>query len=166
MSGRFGALWLFLALSCAPWLGAAAQTTQEGGGVLPQRDDDQIVKPPMCVQATQLLDDIRSNSLIAQGNVEIYYNNFILTADQVIYDRSANKLIAEGNAQLKDPNGSITRADRFEALDDFRDAFRNAVDELSTLRTLQAYIRKCSEILKTAPPHVIIRGMPPSARFP
>ena len=30
---------------------------------------------------------------------------------------------AEGNAQLKDPNGSITRADRFEALDDFRDAF-------------------------------------------
>ena len=33
------------------------------------------------------------------------------------------ELIAEGNAQLKDPNGSITRADRLEALDDFRDAF-------------------------------------------
>ena len=64
-----------------------------------------------------------NNRVIAQGNVEIYYNNYILTADQVIYDQGINKLIAEGNAQLKDPNGSITRADRFEALDDFRDAF-------------------------------------------
>ena len=121
---------------------------------------------PLYLQADQLLYDTKSNRVIAQGNVEIYYNNFVLTADQVVYDQNTNKLIAEGNAQLKDPNGSITRADRFEALDDFRDAFRNAVDELSTLRTLQAYIRKCSEILKTAPPHVIIRGMPPSARFP
>lgn len=78
---------------------------------------------PLYLQADQLLYDTKNNRVIAQGNVEIYYNNFILTADQVVYDQSANKLIAEGNAQLKDPNGSITRADRFEALDDFRDAF-------------------------------------------
>jgi LPS-assembly protein len=78
---------------------------------------------PLYMQADQLLYDTRNSRVIAQGNVEIYYNNFILTADQVVYDQSANKLIAEGNAQLKDPNGSITRADRFEALDDFRDAF-------------------------------------------
>ena len=50
------------------------------------------------------------------GNVEIYYNNYILTADQVIYDQSANTLTAEGNVQLKEPNGNIIRADRFEAL--------------------------------------------------
>ena len=78
---------------------------------------------PLYLQADQLLYDTKSNRVIAQGNVEIYYNNYILTADQVVYDQNVNKLIAEGNAQLKDPNGSITRADRFEALDDFRDAF-------------------------------------------
>jgi len=78
---------------------------------------------PLYLQADQLLYDTKSSRVIAQGNVEIYYNNYILTADQVVYDQSTNKLIAEGNAQLKDPNGSITRADRFEALDDFRDAF-------------------------------------------
>src|SRR5262245_11552994 len=78
---------------------------------------------PLYMQADQLLYDTRNNRVIAQGNVEIYYNNYILTADQVVYDQSVNKLIAEGNAQLKDPNGGITRADRFEALDDFRDAF-------------------------------------------
>ncbi|KAB2917854.1 MAG: LPS-assembly protein LptD [Hyphomicrobiaceae bacterium] len=78
---------------------------------------------PLYLQADQLIYDTKNSRVIAQGNVEIYYNNYILTADQVIYDQSVNKLIAEGNAQLKDPNGSITRADRFEALDDFRDAF-------------------------------------------
>ena len=78
---------------------------------------------PLYLQADQLLYDTKNNRVIAQGNVEIYYNNYILTADQVIYDQNINKLLAEGNAQLKDPNGSITRADRFEALDDFRDAF-------------------------------------------
>jgi LPS-assembly protein len=78
---------------------------------------------PLYLQADQLLYDTKNNRVIAQGNVEIYYNNFILTAEQVVYDQGTNRLIAEGNAQLKDPNGSITRADRFEALDDFRDAF-------------------------------------------
>ncbi len=78
---------------------------------------------PLYMQADQLIYDTKGNRVIAQGNVEIYYNNFILTADQVIYDQNLNKLIAQGNAQLKDPNGSITRADRLEALDDFRDAF-------------------------------------------
>ncbi len=75
------------------------------------------------MQADQLIYDTKNNRVIAQGNVEIYYNNYILTADKVIYDQGINKLFAEGNAQLKDPNGSITRADKFEALDDFRDAF-------------------------------------------
>jgi LPS-assembly protein len=78
---------------------------------------------PLYLQADQLLYDTKNNRVIAQGNVEVYYNNYILTADQIVYDQGTNKLIAEGNAQLKDPNGSITRADRFEALDDFRDAF-------------------------------------------
>ena len=82
-----------------------------------------ISAQPLYLQADQLLYDTKNNRVIAQGNVEIYYNNYILTADQVVYDQAVNKLIAEGNAQLKDPNGGITRADRFEALDDFRDAF-------------------------------------------
>ena len=78
---------------------------------------------PIYIQTDNLVYDEKNNRVIAQGNVEIYYNNYILTADKVTYDQSVNRLIAEGNAQLKDPNGSITRADRFEATDDFRDAF-------------------------------------------
>src|SRR5690606_12584083 len=69
---------------------------------------------PIYIQSDDLIYDDQNNRVIAQGNVEIYYNNYILTADKVVYDRNLNKLLAEGNAQLKDPNGSITRADRFE----------------------------------------------------
>jgi LPS-assembly protein len=78
---------------------------------------------PIYLQTDRLVYDDKNNRVIAEGNVEIYYNNYILTADKIIYDQNLNKLTAEGNAQLKDPNGSVTRADRFEATDDFRDAF-------------------------------------------
>jgi LPS-assembly protein len=78
---------------------------------------------PIYLQTDRLIYDDKNNRVIAEGNVEIYYNNYILTADKVIYDQGSNKLTAVGNAQLKDPNGSVTRADRFEATDDFRDAF-------------------------------------------
>src|SRR5262245_17582684 len=71
---------------------------------------------PLYLQADQLIYDTKNNRVVAQGNVEIYYNNYILTAEQVVYDQNTNRLVAEGNAQLKDPGGSITRADRFEAL--------------------------------------------------
>jgi hypothetical protein len=73
------------------------------------------------MQADQLMYDTQNSRVVAQGNVEMYYNNFVLTADQVVYDQRTNKLVAEGNAQLKDPNGAITRAERLEMLDDFRD---------------------------------------------
>ena len=92
---------------------------QKGGILGPPPKIDRA--QPLFVQADHLIYD--KNRVIAQGNVEIYYNNYILTADKVIYDQSLNKLTAEGNAQLKDPSGQITRADVLETTDDFRDAF-------------------------------------------
>ncbi|HWE17442.1 MAG TPA: LPS-assembly protein LptD [Hyphomicrobiaceae bacterium] len=87
---------------------------------------------PIYLQTDNLVYDEKNNRVIAQGNVEIYYNNYILTADKVVYDQSLNKLMAEGNAQLKDPNGAVTRADRFEATDDFRDAFIQSLSMVTT----------------------------------
>jgi LPS-assembly protein len=78
---------------------------------------------PLYLQGDDLVYDTKGNKVVARGNVQIFYNNFLLTADQVTYDQSANKLLAEGNVQVRDPNGNITRAERFETTDDFRDAF-------------------------------------------
>jgi LPS-assembly protein len=89
------------------------------GGPVQRIDNAQ----PLYLQGDELIYDTRNNRVIARGNVEIYYNNYILTADQVIYDQGTNTLTAEGNAQLKEPNGNIVRADKLVTSDDFRDAF-------------------------------------------
>ena len=86
---------------------------------------------PLYLQGDELIYDTRNNRVIARGNVEIYFNNYILTGDQVIYDQSANTLTAEGNAQLKEPNGNIVRADKLVTSDDFRDAFVQSLSVVS-----------------------------------
>jgi LPS-assembly protein len=78
---------------------------------------------PLYLQGDELIYDTGGNKVIARGNVEIYYNNYVLTADQVVYDQSANTLTAVGNVVLKEPNGNVVRADRYTLTDDFRDGF-------------------------------------------
>lgn len=96
---------------------------RQKGGVLggPVQKIDKA--QPLYLQGDELIYDTRNNRVIARGNVEVYYNNYILTADQVTYDQNANTLTAEGNAQLKEPNGNIVRADKLVTSNDFRDAF-------------------------------------------
>src|SRR5262245_11228758 len=64
----------------------------------PSRNIDR--SQPLYLQGDELIYDTGGNRVIAKGNVEIYYNNYILTADQVIYDQSANTLTALGNVVL------------------------------------------------------------------
>jgi LPS-assembly protein len=78
---------------------------------------------PLHLQADELVYDNKANRVTAQGNVEIFYDNYILTADRVIYDQGANTLTALGNVVIKEPNGNIIRADRYTLTDDFRDGF-------------------------------------------
>jgi LPS-assembly protein len=94
----------------------------------PSRNIDK--SQPLYLQGDELVYDTGGNRVIARGNVEIFYNNYILTADQVVYDQSANTLTAVGNVVLKEPNGNIVRADRYTLTDDFRDGF---VSQLSVV---------------------------------
>jgi LPS-assembly protein len=81
------------------------------------------VPQPLYLQADNLFQEGGKNRVILRGSVELYFNNYILVADEVIYEQREGKLIATGNARLKDPNGSITRADRLELGREFVDAF-------------------------------------------
>lgn len=92
---------------------------------------------PLYLQGDELIYDTKGQRVIAKGNVEIYYNNYVLTADKVTYDQAAGKLLLEGNAQIKDANGNIERADRIETTDDFRDAF---IESLSVVTKDQTRI--------------------------
>jgi LPS-assembly protein len=102
--------------------------TQPGGpfGKLNRPD----TAKPLHLQADQLVYDQSGNRVVARGNVEIFFDNNILTADEVIYDRAADTLEAAGNVYVKDPNGNIIRADRYTLTSDFRDGF---VQQLSAI---------------------------------
>ncbi len=102
--------------------GAASAFPQTPGGMFgptPKLDKTQ----PLYLQGDQLIYDTKGNRTIARGNVEIFYNNNVLTADEVIYDQGANTLTAAGNVELKEANGNVIRADRYTLTDDFRDGF-------------------------------------------
>lgn len=99
-----------------------------GGFLGPARKIDKT--QPLYLQGDELIYDTRGNRVTAKGNVEIYYNQYILTADEVIYDQGANTLTAAGNVTLKEPNGLITRGERITLTDDFRDGF---VQQLSVV---------------------------------
>jgi LPS-assembly protein len=86
---------------------------------------------PMRLQGDQLIYDKAGNRVIARGNVEIYYNNYILTADEVVYDQSAGTLTAVGNVTVKEPQGNIVHADRYTLTDDFRDGFVQSLSVVS-----------------------------------
>ncbi|MEZ5900864.1 MAG: LPS-assembly protein LptD [Hyphomicrobiaceae bacterium] len=86
---------------------------------------------PLNLQGDQLIYDTQGNRVIARGNVEIFYNDYILTADEVVYDQNASTLTAVGNVTLKEPQGNIVRADRYTLTDDFRDGFVQSLSIVS-----------------------------------
>jgi LPS-assembly protein len=86
---------------------------------------------PMNLQGDQLVYDSAGNKVTARGNVEIYYNDYILTADEVTYDQAAGTLTAVGNVTLKEPQGNVIRADRYTLTDDFRDGFVQSLSVVS-----------------------------------
>ena len=89
-------------------------------------------KQPLLLRGDQLTYDNSGNRVTAKGNVELYYNNYAITADEIEYDQAAGTLTASGNVVIKDPNGQITRGDRINITDDFKDGF---VESLSVVAT-------------------------------
>lgn len=100
---------------------------KEKGGIFGKSPAKVDRAAPLYLQGDELIYDTANNRVIAVGNVEIVFNNYVLTADRVVYDQGAQTLTAEGNAQLKEPNGNVVRADKLTATDDFREAFVQAL---------------------------------------
>lgn len=92
---------------------------------------------PLYLQGDQLIYDTKGNRVIAKGNVQIFYNDNILTADEVIYDQGAGTLTAVGNVELKEKSGNVIHAERYTLTDDFRDGF---VQSLSVMTSDQSTI--------------------------
>jgi LPS-assembly protein len=93
------------------------------GGVLGGPVQPIDAKQPLYLQGDELIYDTKGSKVVARGNVEIFYNNYLLKSDEVTYDQSASTLTAVGNVEVKEPNGNIIRAERYTLTDDFKDGF-------------------------------------------
>lgn len=82
---------------------------------------------PLLLNADVLDYETKRNLVIARGNVEIYFNDYVLTADEVIYDQAAKTLTASGNVKLQEPNNNVVRADRYVLSDDFSEGFAESL---------------------------------------
>jgi LPS-assembly protein len=97
------------------------------GGILGGKVQQIDAKQPLYLQGDELIYDTKGNRVVARGNVEIFYNNYVLKSDEVTYDQAAGTLTAVGNVEVKEPNGNIIRAERYTLTDDFKDGFIQAL---------------------------------------
>lgn len=129
------ACWLFFAVSSSTLVAfAPAQPAhaQNAGGapamaneLLGNRQSDPNAK--MLVTADELVYDYTRNEVIAEGNVQIYYDGAVLEARRVVYDRANNRLRAQGGVRLKDKDGTIITADNLDLSQQFTDGFVNSL---------------------------------------
>lgn len=94
-------------------------------GLMGNRQSDPNAK--MLVTADELVYDNTRNEVIAEGNVQIYYDGAVLEAKRVVYDRNGNRLRAEGGVRLKDKDGTVIAGDNLDMSQDFADGFVNSL---------------------------------------
>ncbi|SNB71243.1 LPS-assembly protein [Rhodoblastus acidophilus] len=128
--------WLALVLAlggalCAPWSDAQAQTLNERFAAANNSGD----KTPMNVDANKVTYNDRDHTVVATGDVQIYYKKKTLEADKVTYYRDTGRVLAEGSVKLTDSDGSVTHADRMELSGDFKRGFVDSARSDSNDRT-------------------------------
>ncbi len=110
------------ALGVVLLLGAVAPAAAKEDMLKPQIGNNET-NQPLLLQADELVYDKKNNSVIAKGNVEVYYKNNALQADRLIYDQTANTLNASGHVRIKEADGAVVNADQMTLSSDFRDGF-------------------------------------------
>jgi len=104
-------------------LATVAQPVHAQGDLIEKSFGSVDSQQPLLLQADNLIYDRKNDRVVAQGNVEVYYNNYSLVSDELIYDQGAGTLEAVGNVRIKEPDGAVVKADRINLTEDFREGF-------------------------------------------
>tara|TARA_R110002167_G_scaffold76711_4_gene213515 strand:+ start:2124 stop:4625 length:2502 start_codon:yes stop_codon:yes gene_type:complete len=118
------ALALPLAIGLAPDLlnaYAASDTTRSSDALVERIRTNPDAQ--MLVEADALIYNYDTETVTAQGNVEIVYDGYTLNADRVVYEQRSGKMMAIGNVRITEPTGNVLTADQVDITEDFRDGF-------------------------------------------
>lgn len=130
--------WLALGAACLAIAPLPAQSQSLVGHLSGKSAPKTEQKRPdrMLVEAKELVYNRDNHTVTAIGDAQVYYQGKVLEADRVIYNQSTKRVFAEGNAKLTEADGSVTRGERIDVTDDFRDGF---VDVLRTETVEKSY---------------------------
>ncbi|MCD7060830.1 LPS-assembly protein LptD [Pelagibacterium xiamenense] len=81
----------------------------------------------MAVSADTMVFNANTETVIASGNVGIFFQGYRATADQAIYYQRTDRVELVGNVALIDPEGVEYIADRVELTDSFKRGFLEAL---------------------------------------
>jgi LPS-assembly protein len=102
----------------------------------------QTAPPPVALLADEVTYDRESGEVVAEGDVEIFYEGRVLRATRVVYDEAAGVVRAQGPIVLVDPEGGVMLADSAELSADLREGLiegaRLLVEEKLQLAAVQA----------------------------
>ena len=73
------------------------------------------------IRADTMSYDTRTNTVTAEGKVEVTYGERTLIADKLIYNQNTRIVTAEGGVSMKEPDGTTISGSKFEITDDMRD---------------------------------------------
>jgi LPS-assembly protein len=76
---------------------------------------------PAIIQADVLTYDQENDLVIAEGNVEVNYEDRVLFADKIVYNQVTDVIIAEGDVAILDKTGDVLFADRAELKDELKE---------------------------------------------
>jgi LPS-assembly protein len=93
-----------------------------------------VADKKLLLEADQLTYDFDNETVTATGNVQIYYEDYVLDAETVTYHQKSGRLIASGGVRLLEPGGNLVSAERLDITDDFRDAFVGSLNVVTTDR--------------------------------
>jgi LPS-assembly protein len=77
--------------------------------------------PPVSLLADQIRYDAESGELVAEGNVEIFFEGRVLKASRIVYDESTGRIRAGGPLILTDLDGSVLVAENAELSTDLNE---------------------------------------------
>jgi LPS-assembly protein len=89
----------------------------------------------LLLEADQLTYDFDNETVTATGNVQIYYDGYVLDAATITYDQRSGRLIASGGVRMLEPGGNLLTTERLDITDDFRDAFVSSLNVITVDRS-------------------------------
>ncbi|UTO29165.1 LPS-assembly protein LptD [Bartonella harrusi] len=109
---------LAVALSCSVY----AKT-------LPSSIQNRIQNPvnPLSLSADELIYNRDDNTVSAQGNVQIEYDDNKVFAKKVIYNQKTGRIIAQGNVEIVQKDGNKIYSNQIDMTKDFGEGFVNAL---------------------------------------